>query len=281
MDVVNIFEFYNYRNYLNKAGEYLKENSKISYRKISSEMGFSSPNYFQQIINEKRPLKLTNIPALAKLLELNPEERKYFRLLVEYDQCVERDERVKILQELEFCRRNDKAIMLNEEFYDFFSLWYIPVVWELCVHPKCESLEWIAKHVRPKINMKQVKKALEVLQTLNLVSATSNLKWQRKEASLTTDSSLDSRALHEYHRNVIHLAEDALDTMSTDKRLILSAMVGASSTHLKMINQKLEDLWKEVVESVPLDEKVEQVFQCNIQFFPISQTLGGQDANAK
>ncbi|MDC3250243.1 TIGR02147 family protein, partial [bacterium] len=277
----NIFEFYNYRNYLNKAGEYLKENLKISYRKISSEMGFSSPNYFQQIINEKRPLKLTNIPALAKLLELNAEEKKYFRLLVEYDQCEQRDERVKILQDLEYYRRSDKAIMLNEEFYDFFSLWYIPVVWELCVHPECENLEWIAKHVRPKINMKQVKKALEVLQTLNLVSATSNLKWQRKETSLTTDSSLDSRALHEYHRNVIHLAEDALDTMSTDKRLILSAMVGASSSHLKMINQKLEALWKEVVESVPLDEKVEQVFQCNIQFFPISQTLGVSNANTK
>jgi uncharacterized protein (TIGR02147 family) len=64
----------NYRDMLALKFTHLKATQKFSYRRVSWDAGWSSPNFFKLVLKGDRNLTPTSAIALAQALQLTDEE---------------------------------------------------------------------------------------------------------------------------------------------------------------------------------------------------------------
>src|SRR5690606_11164244 len=86
--LASVFEYLSYREYLKDYYRIAKQTiPAFSYRYFSRRAGFSSPNFLKLVIDGKRNLGSDSVKRFAKALELNTEEKGFFRSLVAFEQA--------------------------------------------------------------------------------------------------------------------------------------------------------------------------------------------------
>ncbi len=79
----SIYQFTDYRTYLKAYYQFSKEHKNgFSYRAMSQQLGFTSPNYLKLIIDGDRHIGKNGIDKIATGLELKKLESEYFSYLV-------------------------------------------------------------------------------------------------------------------------------------------------------------------------------------------------------
>jgi len=237
MQKPNIFEYISYREFFLEVADYLKALNGMSFRQISSTLGFSSPNYWQQICKGDRSFNLKHIDAFSELFELSKTEQDFLSTIVKFENEKTPKFKLKFLHEIQEHRKRENILTLEDDLLEFFSTWYMPVVWELSVHPLFEDIDWIIQQVRPKITRSQVKSALNKLQKLNLIQSSKN-GWTRTHHSIKTSSKIKSLAAIDYHKSMLAKAEFALENYDSSQRKLMSLMIGASEEKMTEISSR-------------------------------------------
>jgi uncharacterized protein (TIGR02147 family) len=75
----------------------------------------------------------------------------------------------------------------------------------------------------------------------------------------------------DYVRENLGKAEQALDALPKEKRDISAVTVSLSEEAAAMVRWELKDLRRRILEMAKGDERPDQVYQCNLQFFPVSE----------
>jgi uncharacterized protein (TIGR02147 family) len=152
------------------------------------------------------------------------------------------------------------------------------VVRELVAHPGFKgSAAWIAKRVFPRITQAQAEKSLELLQRLGLIRkdpATGSLI--QSEAQISTAPEVASLAVANYHRAVLKLAEGAIESFDAGSRDLRAVTLGIPKDRFPELKRKMETFWREVLDLASGAGPVEEVYQVNLQAFPL--THGEEEA---
>ncbi|MDG5815678.1 TIGR02147 family protein [Chitinispirillales bacterium ANBcel5] len=269
----DIIHYLDYRSYLNDLVTWLKKKSpELSMRKIAEIAGASSPNWVQQVVSRRIKAKPEALRRISQFSNLSHTDTERFVLLAAFDHAKNLNEKDLLLRKILRDRRRAKYYTLENHQYQFFSSWFIPVVRELCTHPQFDGTEeWIASKIQPPVRKNSVKKALQILSDLNLIRKEKNSKrWEKTTNSVTTPSEIASVAIKRYHKKVMKLGEEALETIPRDQRDFRSITLGLSEKRYKEIKKRIEEFWYELLEYAANDNNTERVFQYNTQLFPIS-----------
>jgi uncharacterized protein (TIGR02147 family) len=245
--------------------------------------GSSSPNYLQLIKNRKLNISNSAIYALSIALKLSRTEEEYFEAIVNFDHArtnVEKDKFFKRI--LQSRQMTGKVQTLLKEQYEFFSHWYIPVIRELVVSDAYSGdPEWIAKKIVPPVSVAQVHKGIALLEKLGMIVPRGEGKpWLQQHSLVKTESEVVSLAVTQYHQNMIRLAGEAIERFDASSRDIRSVTIGISASGYVEIKKKLEQFWMELLHFAESQKEIDQVFQINMQMFPIS-TSTTDDSNEK
>ncbi len=282
--MVSIFEFIDYRHFLAAVFDQFKsENPSFSFRSFARMAGSSSPNYLQLIKNRKLNISNSAIYALSIALKLSRTEEEYFEAIVNFDHArtnVEKDKFFKRI--LQSRQMTGKVQTLLKEQYEFFSHWYIPVIRELVVSDAYSGdPEWIAKKIVPPVSVAQVHKGIALLEKLGMIVPRGEGKpWLQQHSLVKTESEVVSLAVTQYHQNMIRLAGEAIERFDASSRDIRSVTIGISASGYVEIKKKLEQFWMELLHFAESQKEIDQVFQINMQMFPIS-TSTTDDSNEK
>ena len=145
------------------------------------------------------------------------------------------------------------------------------MVRELLVHPDYpDDPAWIGERLIPAVSAAKVRKAIESLESLGLIRRNDQGRWMQIETSVSTPSEVFSLAVINYHRDVISLASEALERFDADKRDIRSVTIGTDSEGFEEIKRRMEAFWKEMLAFGQTQNAPRQVFQINLQAFPLS-----------
>lgn len=274
----DLFAYLDYRKYLRDAFEAMraaapKGRGKVSYRSFAKEAGYSSPNLLQLILAGERDLAPANVPGTARALKLNKQETGFFADLVAFDRAQGFDEKTFHYQRMLRSRRHADARPIDKGQFEYLEQWYHPAVRELAAHPGFDGdPAWIAQRLRPRITPAQAEKSLELLQRLGLLrrdAATGKLV--QSDAQISTAPEVASLAVANYHRSMLKLAEGSLDAFGGEQRDLRAVTLGLPKGKFPELKRKLETFWREVLDMAAASGPVEEVYQVNLQAFPLAR----------
>ena len=272
--------FDDYRAYLRAMIVFLKATRpQFSYRYFSRMAGFSSPNFLKLVAEGKRNMSTRSITKFCRGLGLDGPEAEAFETLVLLGQAQTDEERNRHYQRLRrHARRNTTAARLEEAQYRVYSLWYTLPIRELLLHPDFrEDPAWIGRRLHPEVKPADVRQALGLLEEVGLVVRDAQGRLRPSTTRISTGPKVRSLAVRNFHRSMLELASQALESAPQDQRDVTALTLTLSKKQFELVRSRIGLLRRELLDLVDEEHKAEgadleprEVYQVGFQLFPLT-----------
>lgn len=273
LESVRIFDFNDYREYLAAYYNGKKASTpSYSHRVFARQAGLSSPSHLLMIIRGERNLSLKTIQKFAEGLNLTPKERRYFELLVQYDQTEDLQLKAKHFAEIMSLKVTTKGLhSLEKERFDFLSKWYVVAIYVLVDLKSFQpDTAWIIKRLGGKITIRQAKEALDSLLALGLIETDEFRGYKQSAGAITVADDTKSMAVYNYHQSMMQLAAEALRSQDLTTREMNGATITIPKDKLPELKDKIRAFRKEINQLASSYADPTEVYQLNIQLFSLT-----------
>lgn len=272
-----IYMYTDYRQFLkDRYAELKKTQRSFSYRYFSKKAGFASPNFLKLVMDGQRNLSADGAHKFAQALKLGVKESRFFEILVQYNQTTDGAQKQSYYEQMLSCGDYRKAHHLVGAQYAYLTRWYYPALVELAqLKTFKEDPQWIASRLGGRISVREVREALQVVESIGLLQRDATGKLTPGHAALTTGPEAVSLAAYSYHKQVLELAKEAVDGQSPDEREFGAITMAVSPAQLAKVKDMIRDFRRTVVNylSTP-DEAADAVYQFSVQLFALTACKG-------
>ena len=246
------------------------EKKRVGLRSLARRSGFRSPSILSLICTGKRRWTAESSERVANGLELKGQAREYFLQLTRLDRAPSLDVATQLHGRLLEIRRRRDESSLSSRQRSFLSQWYYPAILALLSTRDFRSdVQWIERRLGYRVSLGQIKAAVGDLINLDLVRYDEQRHLVPTEGPLFAGEDIPSLAIRNYHRNMIQLAEVAL-SLPLEKREITGLTVNVAERNVPAIKDRLRRFVKELNEELSAEPLSDQVYQLNLQFFPLT-----------
>jgi uncharacterized protein (TIGR02147 family) len=270
----SIYNYVSYRSYINDF--YLERKSSspsFSYRHIAAYAGINSSGFYPLVIKGKRNLTEATIKKTCVALELTPHESEFFRALVLFNQAKTLREKDGFFASLVKLRNEKNIEIVTEQGYDIFSQWYHGAVRELAVCRNFkDDFRKLGRMLVPVITEKQARESIELLLRLGFLrKADGRYAYEQSSPILATGQDIKAHQVIIYQIQMLKLAIEAFDRFGPNDRLFTSSTtLRISKTTYELLKQKNREHRRELLKIAEADKNADQVYQLNINMFPLS-----------
>ena len=271
---IEIRSYLNYREYLNDFFDEKKKQSRFfSHRSFMQAAGLTSPSHLKMIIDGKRNLTNKSIPKYLKALKFkSTKEETYFSLLVQYNQCQNHNDKILFLEKLLALKDKKNLTPLVAKQFNFLSKWHYVCIYVLTdMKDFNPEPSWIALRLRKKVSQTQIEKAITDLLALGLIERDGKKGYKQCSGALSTAEDIKDIAIHSYHKSMIELAARSLTLDKLETREFNGVTIPIPKEKLTLIKDKIRAFRKEINELASSYENPDEVYQLNIQFFPLTE----------
>jgi uncharacterized protein (TIGR02147 family) len=270
----NIFDYNDFREYL---GEYQKVRQKndpfFTKTEICRRLGIpNTRSYFQDIVENRRPLTAAYVNRFIEVLELNPEQAQFFRCLVNFNQASEPGEREMYFDQLVTLNRTPvRKIDLMASLY--YKEWYHSVIRALLeVHDFKDDHTALARLIHPPITEKQARQSITLLRDLKLIEKNAEGFYKPTDKTIATSHFLKDELVKNYQIRCLHLAQRAIVQNTKKPQSITTRTISVSEEGYKRIEKRIQKFSSEIRSLVHKDERVpDRVYHLDIVLFPVSR----------
>ncbi len=275
MDRPDVFTYLDSRVFLDEWFTWRKaENSRVSHRSIARRVGERSPSFLADVIKGRRNLTSVRRDALARVLELDEEEERFFGLLVAFDQAADMEEKQRVWERVAATKRFHTARRLDGDSYDYLSRWYYPAVRELVRRHdfKLDPI-WVADQLRPRISTEEATEALDALWRLGMLVRSEEGEVSQAEGAISTPRQVLGLAVHNYHRGMLERAREAITSFGPKERHLIGVTVCIPESLVPTLKQEMDDFAAWLLDLCEEAEgDAERVFQLNLNLVPLSSS---------
>lgn len=276
----DLFAYMDFRSYLQDYFAYSREHvPDFSMRgfckrldrslapNAASESTSSLSGLLSAILKGKRGVSAAFKTRLSGALDLGAKERRYFELLVDYNQAKHQAEKHQFF--LQLARfRNSKARELSQTQYKFFSKWYFPVLMNFFdADPAVKHPGEIAKRIFPAISPGQVQEAIDLLLELNLLRKLAN-GYSPVHRHLSTGQDFDGVTAWQYTTQFINLAANVMESAPKSDCKYTTMTFAVSRKGAEALRERISAFLGEMREIIDTDKDSDRVLTLNLQLFP-------------
>jgi uncharacterized protein (TIGR02147 family) len=263
----SVYEYGNYRSFLQDSVEYLKSIGKYTTRSFANKCGFKAQGYLSLLIKSDRNLSKQGANKLAKGLELSKKETEFFILLVMFNQCSELEEKNALYEKLRLFRRADLVRDEKLDQYELLTDWYnVPILETLSTSWVEPSYRKIASGLR--IRLYQVERSFKLMERLGLIEKQGK-KWRRLDVSIETSEGLSNLFIRNYHSEMSKMATEKIAQLEAEERELGAITLPLSKKNFEKLRETLREIRSDLNKSFTNDQEPDSVYQLNIQLFPI------------
>ena len=270
---MDIFLYTDFRKYLYDFYEAEKKrNPHFSHRYIAQKVGFSSSGFFSKIIQGKTNISNELALRFADFLKLKKNEADYFGLLVLFNQAKSHADKKRWFEKIvAFSKSKVKIVEVSQ--YKFFEKWYYVAIRELMAFfPFRGDYKQLAKMMDPPISPSQAKKAVRLLEHLDLIKKDENGVYSLSDVLISTGYDAKTLAINNFQLATLDLAKESIDRFTKEERDISTLTLSFSKEIYETIHERLKGFRREILELVKNDPgRVDKVYQVNFQIFPLSR----------
>lgn len=273
----NVFDYEDFRLYLRDMYDHHKSvTAGFSYRSFSELAGFKSPNFLKLLIDGQRKMSADSIRKVIKAFRLSAEEGTFFKNLVLANQSETTRERGAHLEMLYRSKLFRELHPLKPAQFDYYSKWYHIPIRELIASPAFrEEPEWIQERLHGKVSREQISEAIENLLNLGLVERDSAGRLRQTQANVTTGHEAASAAVAEFHRQMMSLASEAIDTVPRHEREISGSTILISEEAFGRLKEMTQEFRRTLLAEAakPGASGKMVVYQLSFLLFPLTEKL--------
>ncbi len=271
--MIQIFEYTDYRKYLADWYTGMKaEDSHFSYRYIGTSAGIDAGN-LAKVIKGQRNLSIPAALKLAAFMKLARKEKEYFQNMILFCDARNHKDRKRYFEAMMTFKESNVRI-LDAAQYEFYNKWYYTAVREaLAFFPfNGENCSELGKIIIPSISADEVKKAIDLLQKLDLIEQNKKGFYKRKDALISTGNDVQSLALNNFIINTMKLAEQSI-TRSPGEINLSSVSLTLSENDFKEVQSEVRAFRRRIMEMAKKSMKPQRVYQFNMQLFPLTKSM--------
>lgn len=271
----SIYDFLDYRQFLRAWYEAEKNRlPAFSYRYFARKAGFSSPNFLKLVIDGDRNLSPESVDRFATALKFTQDEERFFRDLVAYNQARNLSEKNLLFDRVIASKRFQEWRKLDSSLLEYLRHWYYPAIRELAALPDFQARpDWIRKRLVADLEPAEIEKALSVLEELGLLVRDARGELTRSDQTVSTgprvlgEARIAARALI---REMLERASESMETVPAEWRELGSVTVAIRASTVAELKERIVLFRRELLERCDQDEAPEEVYQFNVQLFPLT-----------
>lgn len=270
-----VMNYLNYRDFLKDFYNSKKGlNKDYSYRVFTNRAGVGSPSHLKMIIDGERNLTDKTVPKYLKAIGFTrKKDMQYFDLLVKYNQSKDHEQKIQYFEGLMAEKKKKGLTPLGLHQFSFLSQWYYVAIYVMIDMAGFKNdLDWIASRLRKKVAPRQIEQALSDLLALGLIKKVGS-SYVQVDGALTVPDELHSMAIPKYHDSMINLSLQALVELDPSEREFNGVTFSFKKNDLEKIKEKIRAFRKEMNELTSSEDGADEVYQMNIQLFPLTKEL--------
>ncbi len=276
--VTNLFEYEDYRNFLNDFFAEQKRLKKIfSHRFFAQKAGFSSSSTVLKVIKGKTNLTEDSIKKIIKGIGFDAFSARYFKSLVKYNQAKDRAEKEKNFSVLDGLRKRTEYYQINKNQMAYFENWYYPVIREVVQYSDWNNdYKKLAQLIIPPITPEQAKEAVETLLKINILQRDKEGQISQTDTILTAVN-IPPLYKKKQRREILEKGIEASENMSREERHISYTTIGVSEKTYEEIERYINLVRANILDMAARDGAADKVHQLVFELFPLSKRLKGVD----
>lgn len=242
-------------------------NPSYSLRAFARDLEVHSSK-LSQYLNGTCGISAQRAKELAERLNLNKSETELFVLSAEAAHSRFTETRKLAAKKMEELLA-DTFTPINMEKFNLIRDWYHFAIMELTEVSQFQpDLSWISKSL--KLDKTLVIDAVERLKRLELLN-TGDGEWVQTHKDFRTPPEVTSRAIRDYHRQMLSLTEKNIETVPVEKREIGSVVFAVDESLLPELKDLVRKTQKDVAALVEKSKSKNSVYTLNLQLMPLFQ----------
>ncbi|MGL1885735.1 MAG: TIGR02147 family protein [Reichenbachiella sp.] len=277
MNKISIYNYWSTTDYLNAWFAFEKERNPVfSYQYFANKAGFKSRAFIANVLAGRKKFSTASLLKIAKTLKLGKRETFYFETLIHYDSASDDSEKEYYRDQLLYLKPAKDAYILERSHTRFLEKWYISPIREIVTFLDFnEDYKFLGLQLIPKISAKEAKEAVQILLSLNLITQytrKNKILYKQTESIIeTTPYVPKSLAIRNHQRKVITLGLESIERIPKVDRNINCSTFSINKNGIDAMNNLINDFHDKMVKiASDYEHEASQVYQANIQFFPLS-----------
>lgn len=270
--MVNFLDIADYRDFLLNYYKRRKEKMPLySYRMMGSKLDLDS-SYLYRILQKKQHLPTHAIPSAKEMLGLSGRVAEYFDILIACSQTKNQDKR-NTLTEKALALRDVERKRINDSELRFLSEWWIPAVRAyLEISGGVANPKIIAQNIYPPITEGQAQEAIDILKNLGFVSNLASGRLKINNTHLTVSGPEKAKAVRGFQKQVLQLAEKALESCPVPERDISTLTVAVDAVGFEDLREMLQEFRRLVQKRVDEASSPDRVMHLSMAFYPVAKS---------
>ncbi|KMQ49511.1 hypothetical protein CHISP_3567 [Chitinispirillum alkaliphilum] len=267
----DIFDYTDYRHFLKDYyGEQKKEKPFFSYQYLADHCGFKSKTFIYKVIKGEKALTIKSALKIGKFMKLKKREMDYFEAILHFTNAKSSDDKNYYFKKVQAFTPKCHSAQLRRNQYEYFNHWYNPVIRELVT-----ILDWkndysvLANGIKPSISVWEARRSVKLLLDMDLIRVDKTGKYHQTDKAITTGNDVVSLAIHNYQRQTMDKAAEAIDTFERSERDISTLTVSVSPEGAEQLKKEIERFRKKIIALVSEDMPADRIYQINLQAFPM------------
>ncbi|MFP4416765.1 MAG: TIGR02147 family protein [Chitinispirillaceae bacterium] len=272
--MINVFEYTDFRKYLSDFYWLKKQRQPtFSYRIIANKVGFKSTGHFTKIIQGKANISLALGLRFADFLSLTKRQSEYFQLMVLYNQAKNHEDKKKFFERM-MMFKEARVRTVDLDHYEFYDKWYYTVIREIIgLYPYKNNYKRLASLVEPPISADEARKAIELLEKLDMIRKDENGRYIQTEPLIKNDYTVPSVAVNNFILSMLDKAREALDRYPRDQRMLSSTTITISDATFRKIQEEIREFRNRIMTLAARDKDSCRSYNFNFQVFPVTKII--------
>jgi len=267
-----VFDYSDYHIYLDDWMRARKAaRGSFSYQEFANRAGMKSRSFLRLVCKGEKQLSSAAAMRVSEAIRHTLREAEYFAVLVDLNNARTLAEKRLHLDRLRKIHKPSRGTLLSVQQYDLFGKWYVIPVWELVTIVDFHGdYRILGRLLDPPIGAMEARSAVDLLLSLRLIEPRGH-RYVQTQTILHTRDELRSEAIKSYQVQTMQLAEEALERFPQRCRHIGTLSLGLDEDSWSQIQEKVRIFRQELTDIAQQVRKVDRVYQCNIQLFPLSR----------
>jgi len=271
---LNLFDYADFRKFL---ADYQKirheQEGSFSKSEFCRQLGLpNTRSFLGDVISNGKSISKNYVERFIRVMKLDKEESLFFRVLVQFNQSQQEDERDLLFDQLVSLNRTPKRFV-DKKAFAYYRKWYHSAIFSLLdVFEISDDYKFLSKKVFPPVTTKQARDSIKLMKDLGIIKKNELGMWKATDRAITTGPYVKNELIKQYQLQCLDLAKQVMLSPIKKPHNISTMTVSISDKGYKLIEKKLQKFKSELRSIVHKESEPSQnVYQINIQYFPQSQ----------